>query len=88
MSNDENTPDVPRPPLERDLGEQPLAAILTEKGLTAKELVAASTDGLTFKMVSRGCKGRRLTPNVKAKLVAALNALTEEEYKPKQLFNY
>ncbi|MDF1799406.1 MAG: hypothetical protein P1V81_09545 [Planctomycetota bacterium] len=77
-----------RPPLERDLGEQPLAAILAAKQLTAKDLVAASAQGLTFKMVSRGCKGRRLTPNVKAKLVAALNAATGDEYKPKQLFTY
>ena len=74
--------------LERDLGEQPLASLLTELGLKSHDLVAASTEQITHKMVQRGCKGRRLTKNVQGKLLRALNAATSGVYTLTDLFTY
>ena len=74
--------------IDRNLGEQPLAKIMADHGLKARDLVTVSTQQLTYKMVSRGCKGRRLTPNVKSKLRDALNESTGKNYPMKELFNY
>ena len=73
---------------ERDLGEQPLARIMAEKGLKPHDLVAASTEQITHKMVQRGCKGRRLTRNVQGKLLRALDSVTGEPRKLSDLFTY
>ena len=73
---------------ERDLGEQPLARLLTELGLKSHDLVAASTEQITHKMVQRGCKGRRLTKNVQGKLLRALNTATVGTYAIPDLFTY
>jgi len=73
---------------ERNLGEQPLARIMADRGLKARDLVAASKQQITHKMVSRACKGRRLTPNVQRKIRDALNASTGETYSLEQLFTY
>jgi hypothetical protein len=75
-------------PAQRDLGEQPIAAILAELGFASKDLVASSTEQLTHKMVVRACKGRLLTKNVKAKVRTALNAAAGKEYAMSDLFNY
>ncbi len=75
-------------PLQRDLGPQPIARILEQEGLTANDLVEASGEQLTHKMVSRACKGRRLTPNVQSKLLRALNARSEKVYSLDDLFTY
>ena len=66
--------------IERNLGEQPIARIMVEHGLKAHDLVAISTQQLTHKMVSRACKGRRLTPNVKSKIRNALNECAGKDY--------
>jgi hypothetical protein len=71
-----------------DLGEQPLAQIMAECGLKRHDLVAHSTEQITFKMVSRACKGRRLTSNVKLKILNALNKASSRQYLMKDLFNY
>lgn len=55
-------------PAERDHGPQPLIEVMARLGITNDALVAASTDQLTFKMVTRGAKGRRLTPNAQHKI--------------------
>ena len=73
---------------ERDLGEQPLARLLTELGLKSHDLVVASTEQITHKMVQRGCKGRRLTKNVQGKLLRALNTATRGTYNIPDLFTY
>ena len=73
---------------ERNLGEQPLAGIMADHGLKARDLVAGSIEQITFKMVSRACKGRRLKPKVQRKIRDALNAATGEEYSLGQLFTY
>jgi len=71
-----------------DHGEQPLATLLAERGLTAKDLVAASTEGLTFKQVNRACRGRRLTPKMRAKVQRAVAAAVGEPVELGQLFDY
>lgn len=71
-----------------DLGEQPLARLLKELELKSHDLVAASTEQITHKMVSRGCRGRRLTKNIQGKLLRALNSATGKNYALTDLFNY
>jgi hypothetical protein len=39
-------------------------------------------------MVSRACKGRKLSRNVQFKILRALNAATEQNYALKDLFTY
>ena len=71
-----------------DLGEQPLAALLLELGLKSHDLVAASTEQITHKMVTRGCKGRRLSKNVQSKLLRAFNTASGKSSTLSELFNY
>ena len=73
---------------ERNLGPQPIAGIMEKLGLKSHDLVAASTQQITHKMVARACKGRRLTVNTKLKIRNALNAATEKQYSLKEIFNY
>ncbi|MCD6394091.1 MAG: hypothetical protein J7M40_11355 [Planctomycetes bacterium] len=74
--------------IERNLGEQPVLSIMVDHGLAGHDLVAASSDQITHKMVSRACKGRRLSRRVQLKILAALNAATEKEHSLSDLFNY
>ena len=74
--------------LERNFGPQPIAAIMAERGLTAHDLVTASSEQITHKMVSRACRGRRLTMRVQDKIVRALNAAAQAQYGRASLFNY
>jgi hypothetical protein len=75
-------------PIERNLGEQPIAKLLTEHELSTHDLVAASTEQITHKMVTKACKGRRLTPNVQQKIRHALNRAAGTDYALADLFNY
>ncbi len=74
--------------IERNMGEQPISGIMAEHNLKPHDLVTASTDQITHKMISRACKGRRLTPNVQHKLLKALNLTTGKNYVLSDLFNY
>lgn len=74
--------------IERNMGVQPIAAIMEAAGLKPHDLVAASSVQMTHKMVARACKGRRLTPNVQSKVLDALNAVTGKTYTLPDLFNY
>jgi len=74
--------------LERNLGEQPIAQLLTTHALKSHDLVVESTEHLTHKMVARACKGRRLTRNVQEKLLRALNTRAKTNYGLSDLFNY
>lgn len=74
--------------MERALGEQPIAGIMAQYKLKAHDIVAASTEQITHKMVSRAVKGRRLTPNVKLKILRAINKAAAKNYSLKDLFNY
>lgn len=77
-----------KPDLERNLGEQPIAALMDELELKAHDLVAASSAQLNHKMVARARKGRRLTANTKNKVHAAMCAAAERSFKMAELFNY
>ena len=74
--------------IERNFGEQPVLLIMVGHGLCGHDLVAASSEQITHKMVSRACKGRRLSRRVQMKVLAALNAATGKEYSVSDLFNY
>jgi len=84
---------------ERDLGIQPLDAILNGWQLGNHAVAEASPEQLTHKQVVRARNGRRLTLKMMMKLARTLNfavwgRLTDEEreayteYFPKHLFNY
>jgi hypothetical protein len=74
--------------VEKDLGAQPLAGIMAEHGFKPNDLVSNSTEQITHKMVSRGVKGRRLTPQIQRKVLNALNKASGKQYKLEDLFNY
>ena len=67
---------------------------MAKHDLKPNDLVEASmkqvelTSGLTHKMVSRAMKGRKLTPKVRLRMVAALNLVAQTDYGPRDLFNY
>lgn len=79
-----------------ELGPQPLDRLLEDLGLNNHELVAASTEQLTHKMVAKARKGRRLSRNIQMKVVRALNAAVKAKvpgeearaYLVEDLFNY
>jgi hypothetical protein len=73
---------------ERNLGPQPIADVMQQLQLKAHDLVDASTEQLTHKMVARAVRGRRLTNNTKGIVQRALNQATGNIYKLAQLFNY
>ena len=74
--------------IEYNLGKQPIARILFDQGIKTPDLVGISTEQLTHKMVSRACKGRRLTPKVQSKIRHALNEFTGKKYSMEELFTY
>lgn len=73
---------------ERNLGPQPIAGLLERHALTPNDLVRASTQQLTHKMVARAVKGRRLTANTMGKVLDALNAASGGTYARGDLFTY
>jgi len=73
---------------ERNLGVQPIAAVMEQLTLKPHDLVAASTDQLTHKMVSRAMKGRRLTQNTRQKVIAAIQLAAGRSFSGSELFNY
>ena len=74
--------------IERDLGPQPVGKIMGEHGLKPADLVSNSTEQLSFKMVARAVKGRRLTLNIQRKVLNALNKTVGKQYRIENLFNY
>jgi uncharacterized protein YbcV (DUF1398 family) len=75
--------------MENTLHPQPLDAIMIEYGLTNADLVKASTEQLTFKMVQKGRRGRRLTSNIQDKILTALmTAKPELKLRRRDLFRY
>ena len=70
-------------------GAQQLDEIMTRLGISNSDIVNASTEQLTHKMVQKGRKGRRLTPHLKQKIANALNACQKEQvFTIRELFNY
>jgi len=74
--------------IDRDLGPQPVGALLETHSLTKHDLVAASTEQITHKMVNRAVRGRRLTPGVMVKICNALNRAAGSSYELTDLFTY
>lgn len=75
--------------LERNLGPQPITALMAAHQLKPTDLVRASAALLlTHKMVARACKGRRLTPHMQSKILQALNTASGGQYSLADLFTY
>jgi hypothetical protein len=74
--------------LERNLGEQPIAKLIQDRGLKTHDLVVASDEHITHKMVAKACKGRRLTKNIQSKILRAMNKATEQNFSKQDLFTY
>jgi len=73
----------------KELGVQPLDAVLTELKLKSHDLVAVSYEQLTHRMVAKGRKGRRLTLNAQTKILTALNRAQDRKiYTLRDIFNY
>ena len=74
---------------EKNLGPQPIADLMAKHNLKSHDLVAVlPAQQLTHKMVTRACKGRKLTGNSKFKIQSALNLAAKTSYKVNELFNY
>ncbi len=80
---------------EMEKGVQPLDAVMTRLNVTNQNIVERSTEQLTFKVVAKGRKGRRITLNAQMKILNALNAWNalfgpepEKPFVLKDLFNY
>ncbi|HPW76304.1 MAG: hypothetical protein BWY44_01385 [Candidatus Omnitrophica bacterium ADurb.Bin292] len=73
-----------------EFGMQPLDAIMIRLHLSNHDLVEASKEQITHKMVQKGRKGRRLTPHIKTKILNALHAAIPEgeRFSHRDLFNY
>ncbi|HBM15807.1 MAG TPA: hypothetical protein DD381_05630 [Lentisphaeria bacterium] len=63
-----------------------ICQIMDSHNLTAKDLVSASAEQLTFKMVNRACKGRLLTRNTQSKILNALNKASGKKYSLEDIF--
>lgn len=72
----------------REMGEQPLAALMRERGLANHDLVAASARPITHKLVMRAVRGRRLTIHSKELVLAAFNRAAGGSFRMGDLFNY
>ena len=74
--------------IEHNLGPQPIIELMEKHRLVAHDLVAASTAQITHKMVTRACKGRKLSRRVQLKIRNAINTATEQTYTLSDLFTY
>ena len=72
----------------RAMGEQPLARMMRERGLSNHDLVAASARPITHKLVMRAARGRRLTVHSKALVVEAFNRAAGGSFRAADLFDY
>lgn len=75
-------------PLNRNLGEQPIQAILISEALSPRHLVDVSRIPISHKLISRACKGRWLTPHSQELVRDALNLASHKNYTIADLFNY
>lgn len=71
-------------------GVQPLDGILARLGISNHDLVAASGEQLTHKVVQKGRRGRQLTRRAQEKILRALlrAAGDRETFTREQLFTY
>jgi hypothetical protein len=71
-----------------EMGPQPLDKLMVRLNLKNNDLVAKSKDQLTFKVLMKGRKGRRLTLNAQQKILNALHAAQDQRFALSDLFNY
>jgi hypothetical protein len=74
--------------LDRNLGPQPIAALLEQHKLSHHDVVNASPEPITHKLVARACKGRRLTANSRNKIIRAMEKVLGKTLSKKDLFTY
>ena len=68
---------------------QPLDTLMTRFGLSNADLVRASTEQLSFKMVQKGRTGRDISPNIQEKILRAfLKVKPETKLRTRELFHY
>jgi hypothetical protein len=68
---------------------QPIDSLLTKFGISNADLVRASTEQLSFKMVQKARKGKPLSLNIHEKIVNALLKIKPElQVKRRELFHY
>ncbi len=72
-----------------DFDVQPLDTVMTKLGISNADLVNVSTEQLSFKMVNKARKGRRVTLNIQQKILRAMLQLPSAQAITLQdLFNY
>lgn len=70
-------------------GVQPLDALMEKLKISNQELVKASSEQLTFKVVGKARKGRKLNEKMQNKILNALQAVRPKmEFTLQDLFNY
>lgn len=92
-NEDDEIEDEESPSNPREMGVQPIDAIMTEHELKNNDVMQMNRGGLTHKNIAKARKGRRLTPKIKVRVTEALNAVMktrgiEKQFVPKDLFNY
>ncbi len=89
MSESINPKDLPM-----ELGVQPIDALMEEYTLKNNDLVSASTEQLSHKIVNKARKGRKITKRLQRKVMDAFNAACHarfDDYTPlekESFFNY
>lgn len=73
---------------ERNLGPQPIGRLLQDLSLSHHDVVSASTEQITHKMVAKAAKGRRLSRKVQVKILNALNTAARQRFALSDLFTY
>lgn len=75
-------------PEERNLGSQPIAELLDRLHLSPHDLVAASPNQITHKLIQRAIKGRWQTRHSRRLVLQALQAASGRTFVLTELFNY
>ena len=72
----------------REFGSQPIDQLLHDLKISNHDLVLASTEQVTHKMVAKARRGRWLSSKVRQKILRAFNKASGENLTAKDLFNY
>lgn len=69
--------------------QQPLDILMTEHGITNAQVVKASTEQLSFKMLQKGRQGERVSPKIQEKILNALLRVKPDlKVRRRELFMY
>lgn len=74
--------------MRREFGPQPIDQLLDKLEISNRQLVLASTEQVTHKMVGKARRGRWLSNKVRQKIMRAINKASGENFNSKDLFNY